>query len=165
MRADQLGMFDDVDARLGGPAGRGGPGVAARFGRWAAGSNRRMTTETPAAVVTGSDSGIGRACAVALARNGFDVGITYSSDEEGAKATADEVREIGRHAHVAHLDLTDLPAAGDVIDGLVHDLGRIDVLVNSAGTGSASLFVETDYEKLREARSTTDGGRCGRSSG
>jgi NAD(P)-dependent dehydrogenase (short-subunit alcohol dehydrogenase family) len=109
-----------------------------------------MTTETPAAVVTGSDSGIGRACAAALARDGFDVGITYSSDEEGAKATADEVREIGRHAHVAHLDLTDLPAAGDVIDGLVHDLGRIDVLVNSAGTGSASLFVETGYEKLRE---------------
>jgi NAD(P)-dependent dehydrogenase (short-subunit alcohol dehydrogenase family) len=109
-----------------------------------------MSAETPAAIVTGSDSGIGRACAVALARDGFDVAITYSSDAEGAKATADEVRDTGRAAQIAHLDLTDLPAAGDVMDGLIHELGRIDVLVNNAGTGSAVLFIETGYDKLRE---------------
>ncbi|ONH23662.1 SDR family oxidoreductase [Pseudofrankia asymbiotica] len=109
-----------------------------------------MTPDTPAAIVTGSDSGIGRACAVALARDGFNVGITYSSDAQGAKTTADEVQDLGGTAHIAHLNLTELPRAGDVIDGLVDALGRIDVLVNSAGTGSATLFVETEYDKLRE---------------
>ncbi|MGP4024961.1 SDR family oxidoreductase [Actinomadura sp. 3N407] len=45
------------------------------------------------AVITGADSGIGKATAVALARNGFDVGITYRSDREGAEGTAREVAE------------------------------------------------------------------------
>lgn len=47
------------------------------------------------AVVTGSDSGIGRAVAVALAADGCDVGITWHADEVGAHATADEVRSLG----------------------------------------------------------------------
>src|SRR3712207_8343073 len=48
------------------------------------------------AIVTGSDSGIGKASAVALARAGCDVGITYRSDEQGARGTAAEVEELGR---------------------------------------------------------------------
>jgi NAD(P)-dependent dehydrogenase (short-subunit alcohol dehydrogenase family) len=50
------------------------------------------------AIVTASDSGIGRATAVALARDGFDVGITWHSDEEGGNETAEEVRSLGRRA-------------------------------------------------------------------
>jgi NAD(P)-dependent dehydrogenase (short-subunit alcohol dehydrogenase family) len=51
-----------------------------------------------AAIVTGSDSGIGKATAVALARRGHDIGITYNRDEQGADATAEEVRSRGRRA-------------------------------------------------------------------
>ena len=60
-----------------------------------------MTTDefSPrAAIVTGSDSGIGRATAVALARAGMDVGVTWHSDEPGAQQTAEEVRGLGRPA-------------------------------------------------------------------
>jgi NAD(P)-dependent dehydrogenase (short-subunit alcohol dehydrogenase family) len=57
-----------------------------------------------AAIITGSDSGIGKATAVALARRGHDIGITYSRDEQGAGATAEEVRSEGRRAEVRHLD-------------------------------------------------------------
>ncbi|MFP5282791.1 MAG: SDR family oxidoreductase [Actinomycetes bacterium] len=106
------------------------------------------------AIVTASDSGIGRATAVALARAGMDVGITYHHDEEGAQATAEEVRSQGRQAYVAHLDTSDLPAAGDVIDGLADDLGGCDVFVNNAGTGDNAPLVEMTLTQWRHTVST-----------
>ena len=63
------------------------------------------------AVVTGSESGIGRAVAVALAESGYDVGITRYRDVEHAQRTADEVRKTGRRAEIRALDLTRLPEA------------------------------------------------------
>jgi NAD(P)-dependent dehydrogenase (short-subunit alcohol dehydrogenase family) len=98
------------------------------------------------AVVTGSDSGIGRAAAVALAEDGFDVGVTWHSDEEGARGTAREVADRGRRAEVARLDLTSLPDAADRFDELCEALGGIDVLVNCAGAGASSPFVDADWE-------------------
>src|SRR3954469_5822658 len=70
------------------------------------------------AVVTGSDSGIGEAIAVALARAGFDVGVTWRSDDAGAKSTAEKVRTEGRRCEVRRLDLTALPDASGVVDEL-----------------------------------------------
>jgi NAD(P)-dependent dehydrogenase (short-subunit alcohol dehydrogenase family) len=101
------------------------------------------------AIVTGSDSGIGRATAVVLAAAGCDVGITWHTDEEGAHSTADEVRALGRTPHVRHVDLTRLPEAADVVDDLAEALGGVDVLVNNAGTGSAELLIDMPYERWR----------------
>ncbi|MFJ9643802.1 SDR family oxidoreductase [Streptomyces sp. NPDC004244] len=102
------------------------------------------------AVVTGSDSGIGRAVAVRLAAAGMDVGVTWHLDEAGAQRTAEEVRSRGRRAAVARLDLADLPAAADVVDRLADELGRIDVLVNNAGIGTATPFLELDLATVRD---------------
>lgn len=106
------------------------------------------------AIVTGSDSGIGKATAVALAELGCDVGITWHTDEQGAKATADEVRATGRRAEVQQLDLTALPGAATVIDELSDALGGLDVLVNNAGTGSRALLVDLDYDTWRRILAT-----------
>jgi hypothetical protein len=106
------------------------------------------------AVVTGSESGIGRAVAVALARQGCDVGITWYREEAAAEATAEEVRGLGRRAEVRHVDLTRLPQAADVVDDLAEALGGIDVLVNDAGTGHSTLLLDTDYETWREVLAT-----------
>jgi NAD(P)-dependent dehydrogenase (short-subunit alcohol dehydrogenase family) len=101
------------------------------------------------AIITGSDSGIGKASAVALAHAGFDLGITWFRDREGAEGTAREVEEAGRRAAVSRLDLTQLPEAADVVDGLVQELGGIDVLVNNAGTGSVVSVLELDFDEWR----------------
>jgi len=101
------------------------------------------------AIVTASDSGIGKATAVALARQGLDVGITWHSDSEGAEETAAEVREHGRRAVVAHLDTSDLPGCGSVIKDLADQLGGLDVFVNNAGAGASDLLVDTSYDDWR----------------
>ncbi|RLP91225.1 MULTISPECIES: SDR family oxidoreductase [unclassified Micromonospora] len=105
------------------------------------------------AVVTGADSGIGKACAVALAEAGFDIGITWYGDPDGADRTATEVRATGRRCEVAEVDLTRLPEAAAVVDQLADRLGGIGVLVNNAGTGASTPFVDTAWEKWREVLS------------
>jgi NAD(P)-dependent dehydrogenase (short-subunit alcohol dehydrogenase family) len=103
----------------------------------------------PTAIVTGSDSGIGRATAVRLAVDGFDVGVTWHEDEEGASETADEIRQHNRLAEVRRLDLADLPKAADVIDELGDAFGGIDVLVNNAGKGGSAPMLDLSYEDWR----------------
>src|SRR5436305_11819175 len=90
------------------------------------------------AIVTGSDSGIGKATAVTLARHGHHVGITWHADKDGAAETAAEVEQFGRKAAVRQLDLTRLPDSAAVVDELAEELGGLDVLVNCAGTGTST---------------------------
>ncbi|MEA2227244.1 MAG: hypothetical protein QOF04_874, partial [Solirubrobacteraceae bacterium] len=101
------------------------------------------------AIVTGSDSGIGRATAVALARDGYDVGVTWHTDETGAHGTAEEVRATGRRAEVRRLDLSDVTTAARVVEELADALGGLDVHVNNAGTGDSTPFLEVDLETWR----------------
>ncbi|WP_297345494.1 SDR family oxidoreductase [Amnibacterium sp.] len=108
------------------------------------------------AIVTGSDSGIGKATAVALAEAGMDVGITYLDDaeKEGAEGTAEEVRALGRKAVVVQLDVSVGPPAGDVIDSLAERLGGLDVFVNNAGTGDNVPLLEMTWDQWRHTVST-----------
>ncbi|MFD2081800.1 hypothetical protein SAMN05421678_12165 [Actinopolymorpha cephalotaxi] len=102
------------------------------------------------AIVTGSDSGIGEACAVALAHDGYDVGVTWNTDKAGAEDTAKKVRDAGRRAPVAHLDLSEASTVPGVVDGLMDELGGIGVLVNNSGTGTSTPFLDLDFEQWRD---------------
>lgn len=102
------------------------------------------------AIVTASDSGIGAATAVALARAGMDVGVTWHSDREGAERTAEAVRQEGRRAHVVQFDATDLSSAASVVGELADELGGLDVFVNNAGGGGGTPFVEIGLDEWRD---------------
>jgi NAD(P)-dependent dehydrogenase (short-subunit alcohol dehydrogenase family) len=85
-----------------------------------------------ATVITGADSGIGRAVALAFAREGADVLISYLNEHEDARETARLVEEAGRKAVLVPGDLSDPAHCRAIIDKAVQEFGRIDVLVNNA---------------------------------
>jgi NAD(P)-dependent dehydrogenase (short-subunit alcohol dehydrogenase family) len=85
-----------------------------------------------AAVITGGDSGIGRAVAIAYAREGADVVISYLSEDEDAKDTARLVEEAGQRAVLVKGDLDSAEMCRKVIDTAVREFGKVDVLVSNA---------------------------------
>ncbi len=84
------------------------------------------------AVITGGDSGIGRAVAIAFAREGADVLISYLSEHEDAQDTAKYVEEAGRKCVLVPGDLSDRAHAKTIIPRAVEEFGRVDILVNNA---------------------------------
>jgi NAD(P)-dependent dehydrogenase (short-subunit alcohol dehydrogenase family) len=84
------------------------------------------------AVITGGDSGIGRAVAIAFAREGADVLISYLSEHDDAQETAKLVEDAGRRAVLVAGDLAEREQCRTVVDRAVAEFGRIDVLVNNA---------------------------------
>jgi NAD(P)-dependent dehydrogenase (short-subunit alcohol dehydrogenase family) len=84
------------------------------------------------AVVTGGDSGIGRAVAIAFAREGADVLISYLSEHEDAQDTAKYVEQAGQRCVLVAGDLSDRAHAKTIIPRCVEEFGRVDVLVNNA---------------------------------
>lgn len=86
-----------------------------------------------AGLVTGASSGIGRAIAVAMARAGADVAITYQTNEGGARETEQAIRALGRRAAVLQLDLRDEQAIAALGPAARDALGRLDIWVNNAG--------------------------------
>jgi NAD(P)-dependent dehydrogenase (short-subunit alcohol dehydrogenase family) len=83
-------------------------------------------------VITGADSGIGRAVAIAFAREGADVVLSYLDEDDDAHETARWVEDAGRTAVLVRGDLADASVCETVIDTAVESLGGIDVLVNNA---------------------------------
>ena len=84
------------------------------------------------ALITGGDSGIGRAVALAFAREGADVLISYLNEDSDAEETARVVREAGRQAVVAPGDISEEAHCRSLVERTVSELGRLDILVNNA---------------------------------
>lgn len=104
------------------------------------------------AIVTGSDSGIGQATAIAFAREGADVAITYLEDEPGAAHTKDKVEQAGQKAVVVQLDQTKRENVERLFEEVQKTLGTPTILVNNAGIDSAGIPVkDMPYERWDQA--------------
>ncbi|CAF1489029.1 unnamed protein product [Adineta ricciae] len=100
------------------------------------------------AIVTGADSGIGQGIAIAFAKAGADVVITYRSDEDGAKETAKRVEETGRKALVVRVDVGDESQVQKLFDKTLSEFKRLDILVNNAGMeGTGKAVHESEFQE------------------
>lgn len=104
-------------------------------------------------LITGASRGIGRGCAVEMARCGADVAVNYRSHDDEAEEVADEIRALGRRAATFGADVADRAAVEVMVDGTVSELGRLDIVVANAYYSKRQPFLELD---LDEARRTFD---------
>ena len=93
------------------------------------------------ALITGSDSGIGQATAVAFAEEGADVVVTYLHDGDGAASTRQQVEAAGRRAIVVQLDISDEDQVGSAFDQAIAAFGTLDILMNNAGVDASGTDV------------------------
>ena len=105
------------------------------------------------ALITGGDSGIGRAVAIAYAREGADVAISYLADEQAdAEETRTWVERAGRRCLLLPGDIRDRDHCAALVERTVADLGRIDVLVNNAAAQTMNEGLETiDDDEMQAA--------------
>ena len=87
-----------------------------------------------AALVTGAATGIGRSAVLALARAGYDVALNYSSSEAAARETAAEAQKRGAKTLLVRCDVSDEAGVRAMLAAVEKEFGRLDVLVNNAGT-------------------------------
>ncbi|MDY0884630.1 glucose 1-dehydrogenase [Dongia soli] len=95
-----------------------------------------------AAIITGADSGIGRAVAIAFAREGADVLISYFDEHEDAKETANWVTKTGRKAVLAPGDIKDEAFCKSLVEKAFQEFGRLDILVNNAAHQASLAKIE-----------------------
>ena len=101
-----------------------------------------------AALVTGASRGIGAAIAKRLAADGANVAITYTKGEEAAAAVVNDIELAGGRAIAIRADATDAEAVTAAVGKTVATFGRLDVLVNNAGTAIPKPFEETTLEEM-----------------
>ena len=102
--------------------------------------------ENKVALVTGGSRGIGKACAIELAKAGYDVAISYAGNEEAANKTIEELQALNVKAKSYKFDVSNKEACAKAVEEVMAEFGRIDVLVNNAGITRDGLFMRMNAE-------------------
>ena len=105
-----------------------------------------MTEDKKVALVTGASRGIGKACAIELAKAGYDVAVSYAGNEEAANKTVAELTDLDVKAKAYKFDVADKDACAKAVEEVLADFGKLDVLVNNAGITRDGLFMRMSAE-------------------
>ena len=108
----------------------------------------RLTGKT--AIVTGAATGIGKACALAMAREGARVTIDYVGNPDLAQETVAEIKHAGGQALAVEADISQEDQVQHLVDETVRAFGRLDIMHNNAGWESKTPFLETPYELFQK---------------
>lgn len=103
-------------------------------------------TDKKVALVTGGSRGIGKACALELAKAGYDVVINYVGNDEAAAQTVSELKALGSNSYAAKFDVTQKDTVEAGVQEVMDKFGKIDVLVNNAGITRDGLFMRMTPE-------------------
>lgn len=114
-----------------------------------------MRLEGRCALITGASRGIGRGCAVEMAKAGADVAINYRSHPEEAEEVAAEVRGLGRRAYLVQADVADRQAVEAMVDKVAAELGSLDLFVSNAAYSDRELMVEADMDEFKRTIDVT----------
>ncbi len=104
-------------------------------------------TDKKVALVTGGSRGIGKACALELAKAGCDVVINYAGNSEAAEKTVEELKALGSNSESYKFDVSNQAEVDENIAKIIEKYGRIDVLVNNAGITRDDLFIRMGEDK------------------
>ncbi|MBP3924422.1 3-oxoacyl-[acyl-carrier-protein] reductase [bacterium] len=99
------------------------------------------------ALVTGGSRGIGKACAIELAKAGCDVVINYAGNADAANKTVEELKALGSNSEAYKFDVSNQEEVNENIAKIIEKYGRIDVLLNNAGITCDDLFIRMDADK------------------
>ena len=99
------------------------------------------------AFITGGSRGIGRAIALRLAQEGFDIAINYAGNVQAAEKTIEEVKKLGVNANAYKFDVSNQQEVDENIAKIIEEFSRIDVLVNNAGITRDDLFIRMTEDK------------------
>ncbi|MCU7616578.1 SDR family oxidoreductase [Chryseobacterium sp. PBS4-4] len=105
-----------------------------------------MQLENKSVLITGADSGIGKVVALLFAKEGADIAIIYHSDQEGAEKVMKEIISLGRKSIILQGDVNDSKFCKESIEKTVAEFGKLDILINNAGT----QFPSKNIEELEE---------------
>jgi len=110
-----------------------------------------MDLKGKVALVTGGSMGIGTAICLDLGRNGADVALTYRKHGDEAKTIAEDIAKMGRKAEAYAVDVSDHNAVQELVQKIVRDFGRLDILINNAGMnwdGVIWKMTEEQWDKV-----------------
>lgn len=103
-------------------------------------------TERKVALITGASRGIGKACAIELAKAGYDIAVNYAGNVEAANKTVEELKALGVDAQAFKFDVSNQEEAAKGVEEVLAKFARIDVLVNNAGITRDGLFMRMSAE-------------------
>lgn len=109
-----------------------------------------MQLENKSVLITGADSGIGKAVALLFAKEGANISIMFHSDEEGAAKVMNEIISLGRKSIILQGDINDSEFCKKSVEKTVAEFGKLDILINNAGTQFPSDSIENlEEENIR----------------